>query len=619
MAGDSVAWRFYAIIAPMSTVTTPTGRRERRSVDSAASGELTPHTTSRAAYLLVLLLLSLFAWAPLLYPGYLQAHSGFLPVFNLASLAAAPDKLRWLPTIGVTPDLLHGEGPLAYWLALLPRSLAGDVGAVKAVFAFSILAGGLGVYAWTRRSLAGWSNEHDLLERAALLAAVVFVLWPPLLMTVYVRGALAEALLMALLPWALWGVARVRGSEDRRSKVGGRGLEGRGLAVAGAALLAAALAWTQAGLALWATGLVTAWALWPGAERRRRLQAALATLIGAALGLGSFWLLHRGLASAAQPLEVAAHAVYPYQLFIADWSFSVSTAGWKGELPLQLGLAAASLAILTVLLGLAKPHAAPDETSATAHRSPLTGHRSPLAFAALAALILILLTTTLAQPLWRNLPALAATVTYPWQLFALVGPLLALLAGALLTVERRLAVLPLWAAAATFVVLSSYPYLAPRFTQVTPDPARPAIFGDNQVTLLAAGLEQEDFAPAAPITATQTMTVAVAWQPLNLLDFDYNIFVHALDADGQRIAQWDGQPQRGAQPYPMTAWRAGEVVPDHYALTLDGGRSLADVRSLWLGLYNWQTGQRLLVNGDDKVVVDVTGRAPGRAQQETTP
>ena len=165
---------------------------------------------SRAPYLLVLLLLSLFAWAPLLYPGYLQVHSGFLPVFNLADLAASSNKLSWLPTIGVSSDLLRGEGPLAYWLALLLRPFAGDVGAVKGIFALSILAGGLGVAAWTRRSLAGWADRRDIIERAAGLAAVVFMLWPPLLATVYVRGALAEAVLMGLLPWALWGVSGVR-------------------------------------------------------------------------------------------------------------------------------------------------------------------------------------------------------------------------------------------------------------------------------------------------------------------------------------------------------------------------------------------------------------------------
>lgn len=200
----------------MSTVTSSTGRRQRRSVDSETVA------SSRGVYLLALLLLSLFAWAPLLYPGYLQVHSGFLPVFNLADLAASPSKLTWLPTVGVTPDLLRGEGPLAYWLALLLRPLAGDVGAIKGVFALSIIAAGLAMFAWARRDLAGFegdaphfddsvANLQGLLStRAGLLAAMVAMLWPPLLATVYVSGALAEALFMAVVAWALWAVAGCR-------------------------------------------------------------------------------------------------------------------------------------------------------------------------------------------------------------------------------------------------------------------------------------------------------------------------------------------------------------------------------------------------------------------------
>jgi hypothetical protein len=534
----------------------------------------------RGVYLLALLLLSLFAWAPLLYPGYLQVHSGFLPVFNLADLAASSGKLAWLPTIGATPDLLRGEGPLVYWLALLLRPLAGDVGAVKAVFALSIIGAGLGVYVWARRDLASSEGEASGMElqgllagRAGLLAAVVAMLWPPLLATVYVRGALAETLFMALLPWALWAVA------------GGRRQVSRSAHVFAAGLLVAALFWTQAGLALWATALLLAWALWPGAPRRSRGMAAAAVVVGALLGGGLFILLHRGAGLAGPALDVAAHAVYLYQLFSPAWGFGVSTPGWQDGLPLQLGFAALSLATLTIVLSFGK----------RAHVSRFTFH-------AIAALALILLTTTLARPLWR-IDLLAATVTYPWQLFALVGPLLALLAGAVVTVERRLAVLPVWAATVALVVLSSYAYLAPRFTQVTPDPTASAIFGVNQVTLLDSGVQHQVPAATPEIAATHALTVTVAWQGLQPLDFDYNVFVHALDAAGNRVAQWDGQPQRAGEPYPMTTWPVGEIVQNSYRLELDP--AAAPVQRVDVGLYNWQTGERLPVNGDDKVMLEM--------------
>ena len=601
----------------MSTVTSSSGRRFRRSVDSATA----QRDAGRGVYLLALLLLSLFTWAPLLYPGYLQVHSGFLPVFNLADLAGSPGKLTWLPTIGVTPDLLRGEGPLAYWLALPLRFVAGDVGAIKGVFALSIISVGLGLFAWARRDLSGFEDASTgvdepaanpiglLTARAGLLAAVVAMLWPPLLATVYVRGALAEALFLALLPWALWGVSGVRFHVSRVTYA----------VVAG--VLVAALFWTQAGLALWATGLLLVWALWPGAARRGRGMAAGAVLAGALLGGGLFWLLHGGQGAAAPALDVAAHAVYPYQFFSPAWGFGVSTPGWQDSLPVQLGFAALGLAALTVALGFGKP--------ITDYRSPITDHRSPitnypLGLAAIAALVLILLTTTLARPLWR-MELLAATLTYPWQLLALVGPLLALLAGAVVAVERRLAVLPLWAAAVTLVVLSSYPYLAPRFTQTLPDPAAPAIFGTQQVTLVSAVVsgagtvgdwepsrrdrpEQEPLPAPSPSEGEgwgegEALTITVAWQALQLIAFDYNIFIHALDAAGNRVAQWDGQPLRDGDPYPMTAWRVGEIVSNSYRLALDP--AAAPVQRVDLGLYNWQTGERLPVNGDDKVTVVV--------------
>jgi hypothetical protein len=592
----------------MSTVTSSSGRRLRRSVDSAT----TRADGGSGAYLLALLLLSLFAWAPLLYPGYLQVHSGFLPVFNLADLAASSNKLAWLPTIGVTPDLLRGEGPLAYWLALLLRPLAGDVGAIKGVFALSIIALGLGMAAWAQRDLSGCEGDSTgangldtnpkglLATRAGLLAAVVAMLWPPLLATVYVRGALGETLFIALLPWALWGVSGVR------CQVSGVTFHvSRYTHVILTGLLIAALFWTQAGLALWATALLLAWALCPGATLARRGVAALAVAVGALLGGGLFALLHAGQGLAGQAPDVAAHAVYPYQFLSPAWGFGVSTPGWQDSLPLQLGFAALGLAALTVVLGFGRtrrpqPAASDNDPPITDYRLPITVY--PLGLAAIAALVLILLTTTLARPLWR-MELLAATLTYPWQLFALVGPLLALLAGAAVAVERRLAVLPLWAAAVALVVLSSYAYLAPRFTQVTPDTTAPEILGANQVTLLNAGVQYAVPAADTEIASGSPITVTVAWQALQPIDFDYNVFVHAVDAAGNRVAQWDGQPERAGEAYPMTAWPVGEIVSNSYRLELDP--AAAPVRQVLVGLYNWQTGERLPVDGDDKVTLEV--------------
>ena len=100
------------------------------------------------------------------------------------------------------------------------------------------------------------------------------------------------------------------------------------------------------------------------------------------------------------------------------------------------------------------------------------------------------------------------------------------------------------------------------------------------------------------------MTVTVAWQALQPIDFDYNLFVHAVDEAGNKLAQWDGQPQRGQDPYPMTQWLVGEIVPGTIRLELTPEQAAA-VRQVVIGLYNWQDGSRLSVGKDDKVVIPV--------------
>ena len=181
------------------------------------------------------LLLPVFAWAALTYPGYFELHSGFRPIFNVADLARSLPGLGWAPTVGQPYDLLRGEGALAYWLALLPRALSGSsVFAIKWVLGASFVLGALGMYGWARRSLGDWPG---------LLAALVYALWPIGLATVYVRGALAEAVFLALMPWILWAADVAVES-------------GRWRAAIALAIGLAAAFWTQAGLALWLAAIV---------------------------------------------------------------------------------------------------------------------------------------------------------------------------------------------------------------------------------------------------------------------------------------------------------------------------------------------------------------------------
>jgi hypothetical protein len=103
---------------------------------------------------------------------------------------------------GIRSDLI---GELAARFNLSESDKGEILGVGLWPFALSIIALGLGTFAWARRDLSDIEDDSDgvdglaanpkglLSARAGLLAAIVAMLWPPLLATVYVRGALGEA------------------------------------------------------------------------------------------------------------------------------------------------------------------------------------------------------------------------------------------------------------------------------------------------------------------------------------------------------------------------------------------------------------------------------------------
>ncbi|MDH7486249.1 MAG: hypothetical protein QHJ81_08210 [Anaerolineae bacterium] len=519
----------------------------------------------------LLLLFAFIVCAPLTYPGYVQTHSGFLPVYNLYDLEAGGWDLRWAPVVGRDFDLLRGEGPLPYLLAEAPRWLgAGGVTVVKIVFGLGLSLGALGMYGWTRQQLG---------RRGALLAALVYLCWPYALATVYVRGALAEALFFGLFPWTLWALRR-----------------GVALAI-GVALLV----WTQPGLALWAALalLVYGLAVKNGGQEtaseqgRHWVLTVAAVLGGLLLGAAGLWPLAATRGLGGTDVAFSKHFVYPFQLLSPAWGHGVSGPGWQDDFPLQLGLMAVGLA--TVAVVLLSRSAAPRGAYG---RAPLQGSLG-------LCLVLTFLSLTWAAPLWR-LPGLSQasrTLTYPWQLLALVGPFLALLAGSAVTLglehesEDTAGLRPYTAALIALILLSSYGYLEPRTTRYEPGAAPLAVLGDNDLLLLDAQVE-------GSLQPGRTVRLRVHWQPLRPLAKDYTIFVHAVDETGQRWGQQDTQPQSGT--YPTSQWQVGEVIEDRYELRIAADGPPTGYH-LDLGLYDLQTGERMRVGKDNRVVI---GRTP---------
>jgi hypothetical protein len=86
---------------------------------------------------------------------------------------------------------------------------------------------------------------------------------------------------------------------------------------------------------------------------------------------------------------------------------------------------------------------------------------------------------------------------------------------------------------------------------------------------------------------------------------NYTAFVHLLGphnpaTGGPLWAQDDSEP--GRRGYPTSAWAAGEIVIDGYALEIPQDAPEGEYR-IAVGLYEWQTMQRLPVLDEEGRVI----------------
>jgi hypothetical protein len=112
-----------------------------------------------------------------------------------------------------------------------------------------------------------------------------------------------------------------------------------------------------------------------------------------------------------------------------------------------------------------------------------------------------------------------------------------------------------------------------------------ARFGDA-ITLLGYDLHSEEARPG------QILRVTLFWKADDLVQEDYKVFVHLLDAQGQVLAQHDSQPVGGSMP--TSSWPVGETVSDNHGVVVPRGMPSGEYR-LVLGMYDPQTGRRLSI------------------------
>jgi hypothetical protein len=95
---------------------------------------------------------------------------------------------------------------------------------------------------------------------------------------------------------------------------------------------------------------------------------------------------------------------------------------------------------------------------------------------------------------------------------------------------------------------------------------------------------------------TPDSPLALYWQAQAETAVSYRIFVHLTDADGNIIAQSDGEPATWSRP--TTSWLPGEIITDMHSLNV-----IDEAFELRIGLYDPATGERLTGETGDYAVV----------------
>jgi uncharacterized membrane protein len=101
-----------------------------------------------------------------------------------------------------------------------------------------------------------------------------------------------------------------------------------------------------------------------------------------------------------------------------------------------------------------------------------------------------------------------------------------------------------------------------------------------------------------PGRASESLTFTLYWRNGQTTPpFDYALFAQIFDRAGNKVAQLDWQPRDVVGPRPMTSWLAGEAIQDTQTLSLPTELPTGSYQLL-VGVYNWQSGERLPVVGE---------------------
>ena len=116
-----------------------------------------------------------------------------------------------------------------------------------------------------------------------------------------------------------------------------------------------------------------------------------------------------------------------------------------------------------------------------------------------------------------------------------------------------------------------------------------ATFG-GQLKLLGYHVDSHTVMPG------DKLPVTLYWEALAPMSHDYSVFVHLLGDNDLVLAQRDTYPGRGTLP--TTLWKPGEAIADTLVLLVPQSVYAPDKAQIEVGVYDFETGSRLLATSE---------------------
>lgn len=354
--------------------------------------------------LILLFVIAVVAGRPLLSgASFLYSDDGLDHLLRIYALDRAIHQgiafPRWIP------DLALGYGYLIFNFypplsAFVGETLVlfgwGFAQAIKGTLLLTIAAALVGSFQMGREFFAEEENANEI----GILTAAAYAFFPYFIIDIYTRGAMAEALAVAFLPWLVWSLRRAL----THPTISSLSMSALFLTVA---LLSHSLILLIVAPFLIAYVVVELQPLAAAIRVNRLLQMAFFLLIAAMLG-AFYWIPF----VVELPLVRMGKGVYEIEQGFPEHFLPLSN--WiQGSFLYRYGQAPYALGLVPVFLG------AVAAILAFMTRGKLRQHRS-IVFWGIAAILSAVAITEPVRSLWLALP-FSNLIQYPWRLSIVVG------------------------------------------------------------------------------------------------------------------------------------------------------------------------------------------------------